>query len=350
MRAILVATLALSWCPALADPLAPLLGPPRYAECLPGIDLEGIDVAAPAASGESAPPKRIALLLDSSGSMAGRVGRESKMELARREARALLERLPQGIDATLIAFGHRGDNDEAGRAESCAGVETLVTGAARGDLATRIGQARATGWTPLAAALAHAATAFEDGAAAGEQVVWVVSDGEETCGGDPVAAARALREGGMRVVVNIVGMDLPPGDRAALMAVAEAGGGTFVEAGPGQAGIAEVILDASLRGKAAVRGVTADTRNVLKRTVSSSEGGVCINRLLSRERIAMTRLGVDRSVPADDKAALAKRFDARAKAAAAVGRAYDAWQRERTDAKRAEIEAAWAALEAQLAR
>ena len=92
----------------------------------------------------------------------------------------------------------------------------------------------ATGWTPLAAAITRAGSLFEPSEAAGGQVVWVISDGEETCGGDQVAAARALHEGGTRAVVNIVGCDLPAKDRAALEAVADAGGGGFTEVAAGE--------------------------------------------------------------------------------------------------------------------
>ena len=37
----------------------------------------------------------------------------------------------------------------------------------------------------------------------GEQVIYVVSDGEETCGGDPVAVARRINSGRTRAVVNV---------------------------------------------------------------------------------------------------------------------------------------------------
>ena len=54
------------------------------------------------------------------------------------------------------------------------------------------------GWTPLADALAAAGAQLAPSDTAGEQVVYVVSDGEETCGGDPVAEARALHDGDIR--------------------------------------------------------------------------------------------------------------------------------------------------------
>jgi Ca-activated chloride channel family protein len=87
----------------------------------------------------------------------------------------------------------------------------------------------------LAAAIAEAGRSFTPTETPGAQIVYIVSDGEETCGGDPVAAARSLHEGEVQAVINIIGFDLAESDRAQLRAVAAAGGGTFVEAeGPSE--------------------------------------------------------------------------------------------------------------------
>jgi len=59
------------------------------------------------------------------------------------------------------------------------------------------------------------------------QAVYVVSDGNDTCDGDPIAAARALHGGETAAVVNVIGFDWAAADRAELMAVAKAGGGMF---------------------------------------------------------------------------------------------------------------------------
>lgn len=60
--------------------------------------------------------------------------------------------------------------------------------------------------------------------------------GSSTCGGDPVAAARALRESGIRVTVDVVGFDIQDeGEVDRLREVAEAGGGEYVDAKTGDA-------------------------------------------------------------------------------------------------------------------
>lgn len=174
-------------------------------------------------------PRRLVVAFDASGSMAGALGSRTKMEAAREAVDALLEEMPEDVTLGLVAFGHRGTNDDSGRAESCAGVEALVDVASGSidQLRDELAALEPAGWTPLAAGLEEAGRQLMETQTPGEQVIYVVSDGEETCGGDPVAAARALHEGDIRAVVNILGLDLPAADREQLEAVADAGGGLF---------------------------------------------------------------------------------------------------------------------------
>ena len=83
--------------------------------------------------------------------------------------------------------------------------------------------------TPLASAIKQTAWGFAPSEKPGAQVIYIVSDGEETCGGDPVAAARSLHNGETQAIINIIGFDLQPNDRDQLRAVASAGGGEFIE-------------------------------------------------------------------------------------------------------------------------
>src|SRR5690606_18720606 len=63
--------------------------------------------------------------------------------------------------------------------------------------------------------------------------VYVVTDGIETCGGDPVAAAEAPSAPDRRPLVDVIGPQTGDADHAALAAIAEAGGGAFTPAGSG---------------------------------------------------------------------------------------------------------------------
>ncbi|MBS8225976.1 vWA domain-containing protein [Vannielia litorea] len=179
----------------------------------------------------------IILAIDASGSMAGAAGSLSKMEAAKREGRSFLADVHEDIAVGLMVYGHKGTNQPEGKAESCAARE-MVHGfdAPRDALEGAIAALRPVGYTPIAGALEEAGriiAALPEGAQEGEgpvPVVYLISDGEETCDGDPVAAARALIEGGVKTTVNTIGFAVNAQTEAQLQAIAEAGGGTYYPA------------------------------------------------------------------------------------------------------------------------
>ena len=180
--------------------------------------------------------RKAIIAIDASGSMVGRTGGERKIDAAKAAVRKFLDSVPPDAEVGLLAFGHRGSNEESGKAESCQAVE-LLSGMSKVDkpkIADALNSVKATGWTPLAAAITKAGQSLTPTSGEGEQVVFVVSDGLETCGGDPVAAARALRESDVKAVVNIIGFNIPERERKALGAVAAAGGGTFANVTSGK--------------------------------------------------------------------------------------------------------------------
>jgi hypothetical protein len=87
------------------------------------------------------------------------------------------------------------------------------------------------GWTPIAGALNKAREMLSD--QRGEtstNLVYIVSDGIETCGGDPAAAARELHQSRIKAIINIIGFAVNSQAQQQLRAVAEAGGGQYFEA------------------------------------------------------------------------------------------------------------------------
>nr|WP_186324759.1 VWA domain-containing protein [Paenibacillus bovis] len=83
------------------------------------------------------------------------------------------------------------------------------------------------GWTPLAASIA---ATYEDLQAAEgmENIIYIVSDGVETCDGDPAEEAKKLNSSNIKAVVNIIGFDVDNAGQNELMAVAEAGKGKYM--------------------------------------------------------------------------------------------------------------------------
>lgn len=165
----------------------------------------------------------ILLVLDASNSMWGQVNGVPKIDAAKSTLGRLISDLPADTQVGLMTYGHR-------RAGDCADVELLTPIAANAQQQVIDALAAITprGKTPIAASLEASAAAFAgiDGA----KSVVLISDGVETCDGDPCAAAEKLASEGIDVRVHVVGFDLTPEERAALDCIAEKGRGRYFAA------------------------------------------------------------------------------------------------------------------------
>jgi len=245
------------------------------------------------------PSTRVIVMIDGSGSMAGRMGGRTKLELAREAALGFVDGLPASVQTSLLVFGQQGDNSQAGKAKSCSAVDVLAPMSAdRGRLRTALGEVRAVGWTPLAAGLDRAEALLAASATPGEQVIYVVSDGEETCGGDPVAVARRINSGRTRAIVNVIGFNLPSGEAAKLTAVARAGGGGFVNLSSEAELERETakLQEWARRSDNHVATSMATSDNHVATSMAISDAHVCIGGLISDEHVAMSSDLSDRRV------------------------------------------------------
>jgi Ca-activated chloride channel homolog len=173
------------------------------------------------------------LILDSSGSMKGSAGGSTtKMAAAKRALRRYVAGTPDSMALGFMVYGHKGSNGPSGKARSCAGVELLqpIAPAASRRFDATLRRFRPIGYTPLAAALRRARSAF-DGKQDDVNRIILVTDGVETCGGNPVAEARGLKRAGIHVTTDVVGFDVgEPRAARRLRAIAEASGGTYSDA------------------------------------------------------------------------------------------------------------------------
>ena len=125
-------------------------------------------------------------ILDASGSMQEAAGAQSKMEAAQAVLAQVVPAVAPEVKIGLAAYGHRREND-------CADVEILVAPGTedRAAVLARIAAMQPKGMTPISAAVTQVADQLKGRAA--ETTVVLVSDGQETCGGDPCATVRARR-------------------------------------------------------------------------------------------------------------------------------------------------------------
>lgn len=189
--------------------------------------------------GGAIPTSHMILAIDASGSMAGQIGGESKMSIAKREALSFLRDIPREVEVGLVVYGHKGNNQADGKAESCAASELIHDfSTSRRKLEDSIDALRPTGWTPLGGVLGYAGEVISelDPPREGDlaPVVYLISDGEETCDGDPVAAAAALFDAGVQTTVNTIGFAVDAETAAQLEAIADAAGGTYYPADTAQ--------------------------------------------------------------------------------------------------------------------
>ncbi|WP_165875838.1 VWA domain-containing protein [Hazenella coriacea] len=177
-------------------------------------------------------PTQIAIVIDASGSMAGKVNGKVKMDEAQRAVREFASSLPEQTKVSLRVYGHLGSNQEKDKAISCASTEEIyaLSKYESNSFESAVNQLRPVGWTPLAAAIRGAGEDLRKDHIGANNIVYVVSDGLETCGGDPVKEAQALHQSDVKAVVNIIGFDLDAKSKQVLEEVAKAGGGSFTSA------------------------------------------------------------------------------------------------------------------------
>ncbi|MBN2056374.1 VWA domain-containing protein, partial [bacterium] len=142
----------------------------------------------------------VELILDASGSMLKRMGGRRRIEIAKEVlGKVVTEHLPAGIPLALRVFGHKQPN--ACHTELLAPLAPLNPGRILGVL-DRI-NAMNLAKTPIAESLQKVATDLAK--VDGKRVVVLVTDGEETCDGDPEKEIQALIDKGFDIRINIVG-------------------------------------------------------------------------------------------------------------------------------------------------
>lgn len=179
--------------------------------------------------GQAVGRNHFAIALDASGSMAASSGGGTRMEQAKRAVQTFVADLPEDASVSLRVYGHEGSNDDAGKALSCEASEVIFQGSpGDAEFSRTLEGVEPVGWTPLGKAISEAAADIP--ADTSDAILYVVSDGIETCGGDPVQAAREVASAGISPIVNVIGFEVADEERAELEEVARTGGGIYVHA------------------------------------------------------------------------------------------------------------------------
>jgi Ca-activated chloride channel family protein len=175
------------------------------------------------AQAETSAKGNVLFILDGSGSMWAQIDDKPKIVIAKDVMTNLIQQLPDTVDAGLEVYGHRSKGD-------CNDIE-LMSPVGKNDKATLVKQIQSIqpkGKTPITESLKFAAEQLKS--TEEETTVVLISDGKESCEGDPCALVRELREQGIKVKVHVVGFDVDKDEREQLVCIAEAGGGKYFTA------------------------------------------------------------------------------------------------------------------------
>ncbi|MEJ2146936.1 MAG: VWA domain-containing protein [Acidobacteriota bacterium] len=171
----------------------------------------------------ASPRANIVFILDGSGSMWGQIDGKAKITIAKEVLTGLIQDLPSDVNVGLVAYGHRTKGD-------CNDVEELVPlePLNAGELISKIKAINPKGMTPIT--LAVRTTVEKLRSAEEETTILLVSDGEETCKGDPCGLVRELKQSGIKFVMHVIGFDVGDKEKAQLECIARAGGGRYFSA------------------------------------------------------------------------------------------------------------------------
>jgi hypothetical protein len=178
----------------------------------------------------------VELILDASGSMGEEIAPgQTRIDAAKDVLTEVIASLPEkeGINVGFRVYGHKGNNTEAGKAESCKSTELRVPidGVNKPALQAEVDAYEPVGWTPIALSLKEAANDFPAAAPNVSNAVVLVTDGLETCGGNPCTASRGLVDGPGAVVTHVIGFALAPDEQANLQCIVDESGGLLLGAG-----------------------------------------------------------------------------------------------------------------------
>ncbi|AXI08916.1 hypothetical protein CUC15_08300 [Oceanobacillus zhaokaii] len=170
------------------------------------------------------------ILLDASSSMLLPVDNQVKMDVAKEAVLRFGETIGQDSDISLVVYGHKGSESAADKELSCTGIEEVYPMGTYDEAAFEesLTTFESKGYTPLAGAIEKAKEMSKNFAEA--VTVYIVSDGVETCDGDPVQVAAEFVKDDEERTVNIIGFNVDQNAENQLKQVSDAGNGEYYAA------------------------------------------------------------------------------------------------------------------------
>jgi len=155
-------------------------------------------------------PVNLLIILDSSGSMAGQISGKTKMEIAKEELIKFVSALPPATNFGLMVYGHKGSNSAQDKQVSCQGIEIFypLGKPDKEQFINAVSHFQPTGWTPIADSFLKAKNEVFVGKDGQENRILLISDGIETCDGNPVQVATDLKQSGIKTTIDVIGFNV----------------------------------------------------------------------------------------------------------------------------------------------
>lgn len=173
------------------------------------------------------PQKNVMFVLDASNSMWGQIDGKPKIEIAKSVLKELAGNMPIDVKMGLVSYGHRFDR----KLNECDDMEQMnpIGHFSAVEADNSFSFITPKGQTPIAATLEATGEwmAEQNGQ---DNTLVLISDGLESCDGDPCAAASALKEAGITTKIHVVGFDLSESQRAKLQCISDNGNGKIFAA------------------------------------------------------------------------------------------------------------------------
>ncbi|MEP3275923.1 MAG: VWA domain-containing protein [Stappiaceae bacterium] len=181
--------------------------------------------------------KNVMFVLDASNSMWGQIDGKPKIDIAKSVLMDLTDQMPGGVKMGLVAYGHRFDR----KLKECDDMELMnpIGHFSAAEAANSFSFITPKGQTPIANTLAETANWLVDQKGEDTTVV-LISDGAESCDGDPCAAAKMLNDQGITTKIHVVGFDITQEQRTKLKCISDNGNGRIFNAS-NAAGLSEAL-------------------------------------------------------------------------------------------------------------
>ncbi|MCR8850845.1 VWA domain-containing protein [Rossellomorea sp. SC111] len=172
----------------------------------------------------------IEIILDSSGSMKNDVEGKTQMDLAKQAINDFLSTAPEEANVSLRVYGHKGSGSDQDKKMSCSSVEQVYgfDKYNKEQFDKALNSFEPSGWTPIEGALKASKEAFSKyDSKDNTNLIYLVSDGIETCDGNPVEYAKTFADSNIKPIVNVIGFNVDSAAQKQLKSLADNTNGVY---------------------------------------------------------------------------------------------------------------------------